>query len=219
MMNLHRAGNAADWDTTPRHKRNFWQRIAARTGGVGTPGNVLSIGGFCLVALGLWIVAAHGVWEGTLLVALGRLADILDGIIAHYTGTKSPLGRALDATLDKIGALAALAVFGADNIMPLWIAIAILVQNIATIAVGIYAPWKRVVLNPSKEGKLAAAGFWVTIVLFVVTQLISESHFANWRSPIFAASYVLGIASLILGTYATVGYAAAVIAAPPRTKQ
>jgi phosphatidylglycerophosphate synthase len=219
MMNMHRAGDAPDWDRTPRDKRNFWQRIAAQTNGYGTPGNVLSIGGFAMVVVGLWIVDTHSIWEGTLFVAFGRLADILDGITAHHTGTKSPLGRGIDAALDKIGALAALAVFGANNIMPLWIAAAILIQNIFTITVGVYAPWRRVALSPSREGKLATAGFWVTIVLFVAARLLSESHLANWQQPVYAIAYVFGISSLALGTYAAVGYMATVLSVPPRREQ
>ncbi len=219
MMNMYRAGDAPDWAATPSHKRNFWQRIAAQTNGYGTPGNVLSIGGFAMVVVGLYIVAAHSLWEGTLFVGMGRLADILDGVIAHYTGTKSPLGRAIDATLDKIGALAALAVFGTNNLMPIWVAAAILLQNIWTIAVGVYAPWRRVSLNPSREGKFAAAGFWMTIVLFVTARLLSESHLANWQQPTSAVAYVFAISSLALGTYATVGYMATVLSVPPRSQQ
>lgn len=217
-MNLHQINNTPDWSTTPKEKRNFWQRIAARTHGVGTPGNALSIVGFCLVIMGLWVVANHSLWQGTVLVSFGRLADILDGIIAHQTGTKSPLGKVVDATLDKIGALSALVVFATHGVLPVWLTGAILLQNIANIFVGVYAPWRKVLLNPSEAGKISTAGFWFTIVVFVGARLLATSHFTTWHYPILVCGYALAACSLALGIVATGGYIIAVLSTPPRKR-
>ena len=217
-MHLHQVTNSPDWSSTPRHKRNFWQRIAAKTNGVGTPGNILSIAGFVLVLIGLWIVVVHSLWEGTFLVGFGRLADILDGIIAHRTGTKSPLGRAIDATLDKIGAVLALSVFALHNILPVWVAAAILLQNVANILVSIYAPWRRIFLNPSEAGKIATAGFWLTIVVFVAGRLVAGSGMSVFTYPVLFIAYVLAFGSLFLGVIATGGYIIAVLQAPPHKR-
>ena len=214
-MNLHRTNKVADWSAIPKHKRNIWQRIAVRTYGVGTPGNALSVAGFCLVVLGLWTVVTHSLWEGTVLISSGRLGDILDGIIAHYTGTKSPLGRAVDALLDKVGALAALVIFALHGIMPGWVASAIILQNVANIMVSVYAPWRHIFLNPSQAGKLSTAGFWVTIVAFVASKLLETSHLAAWEPPVAVIAYVLAAASLGLGCIATGGYVLAVLRMPP----
>src|SRR6266446_5236311 len=124
-MDMHQAGESPDWTKVPPRNRNFWQQIAADTQGVGTPGNALSVLGFSLVVAGLLVVASRSLWEGTFLVGLGRIADLVDGVIAQRTGTKSPLGRLLDAGLDKAGALLALGVFAAVHVLPIWLAAAI----------------------------------------------------------------------------------------------
>ncbi|HEX5797672.1 MAG TPA: hypothetical protein VFX86_04770 [Candidatus Saccharimonadales bacterium] len=40
-MNLHRAGRVPDWEKVPEGRRNRWQKLAAKTKGVITPGNAV----------------------------------------------------------------------------------------------------------------------------------------------------------------------------------
>lgn len=201
-MNLHHTGSKPDWIATPPADQNAWQRLAAATHGTVTPGNVMSVAGFCLVVWGLWTVGDH-LLRGAILLGLGRLADIIDGVTAEATATKSPSGEALDATLDKLSALGALAVLAATGIVPLWIAAAILVQNACNAVAGVLARERHVVLHPSRSGKLATAGFWLTIFAFIVAALLlhdADQHAAAW------IGYTIGSASLLLGTWSSISY-------------
>jgi phosphatidylglycerophosphate synthase len=215
-LDLHQAGEAPDWAAVPAAQRNIWQQLAADTQGVGTPGNALSIAGFCLVLAGLWLVATRSLWEGTTMVSIGRLADVADGVIAERTGTKSPLGRLLDAVLDKIGALLALTVFTLYGVLPLAVALAIAAQNIVNIAVSTYAPWRYTILNPSRAGKISTGGFWLAIITFVAARLLAAAPTAAqlWYSPVLTLAYLLAVGALILGAYASRGYLQTVRQAP-----
>ncbi len=219
IMDMHQAENTPDWSKVPAKKRNIWQHMAADTQGIGTPGNVLSVIGFCLLVAGLWVVITRSLWEGTALVSAGRLADVIDGMIADRTGTKSPLGRALDAALDKTGAFLALFVFTWYGILPLWVALASAAQNIANIAVSVYAPWRNVLLNPSYAGKIATAGFWLAIVTFVVAHLLHGNVAPLWYAAASITAYIVAAGALVLGTYATLGYIAVVRGSPPHRRE
>lgn len=209
-MNMHRTGERADWAAVAPAARGSWQRLAARTRGVVTPGNLVSTGSFCLVVAGLALVARSDLALGTSVVGLGRLGDTVDGMIAEKTGTKSPLGQALDAALDKMGALSALAVFTARDVLPVWVAAAIMAQNVANVVIGLYAPWRRTTtLNPSAAGKVATAGFWITIIIFVAARLLDNPL-------LLTAAYALAALALALGVYASINYALAAAAAPRR---
>ena len=214
-MDLHRASKVPDWEVIPPHKRNVWQHMAADTYGVGTPGNFLSVSGFLCVLAGLWIVVAGSLFAGTVLVSVGRLADIADGIIAHRTGTKSPLGRLLDASLDKTGAYLALIIFTLRGVLPPAVAIAIALPNLVTMFVSSYAPWRHIFLNPSLAGKLAAGGYWTAIIAFVADEIAKDGTPAYVYHGLRLVSYGIAVVSVTIGIYATLGYARIVKRAPP----
>src|SRR5260370_1427998 len=113
-MNLHHA-DKPDWEKQPPDSWNVWQRLAARTQGVITPANFVSLAGVAMVITGLVLITVNSVLLGTLLVIIGRMADILDGIVAEMTHTKSPLGELIDATIDKMILLAAIVVLALDG--------------------------------------------------------------------------------------------------------
>ena len=109
-MQLHHSSGRPDWEATRPTERNSWQRLAARSHGWLAPANGLTLVGFGLVLGGSGYIFAHAYWWGLMLMLGGRLLDIADGWVAERTGTKSPLGEALDAGLDKVGGILALAV-------------------------------------------------------------------------------------------------------------
>jgi len=209
-LKMHQTGNQADWIAVAPAKRSRWQHLAARTYGIVAPANFVSAGSFCLILAGLALVLRGDLALGTFIVGIGRLGDAIDGTVAAKTNTKSPLGRALDAILDKIGALLALVIFTAHDVLPVWVAGAIMAQNLANVAIGLYAPWRRTtILNPTPAGKIATAGFWVAIITFVAARLLDN--------PLIAAgAYILTALALLLGVYASVDYALTAAAAPKR---
>ena len=69
------------------------QRIAAATGGIVTPANLLDV-----VALGgaWWAGPRLGTWKGYAVGAPSYFADLADGIIARRTGTVTRAGEIMD---------------------------------------------------------------------------------------------------------------------------
>ena len=92
-MNLHRVEGVADWAKPNLPKLSKIQKIASKTNGTITPGNILSVTGGLFVVSGLVdIYRGDEMKRGIRKVGIGRAIDIIDGIVADKTGTKSPLG-------------------------------------------------------------------------------------------------------------------------------
>jgi phosphatidylglycerophosphate synthase len=201
-MELHLSATKPDWADVPLPKRNSWQHIAALTKGVVTPGNILSVVGVGLVLAGLWEMWDGQYWNGLVLIAIGRICDLIDGAIAHATGTKSPLGEATDASCDKIGALATLMVFGAAGWLWWLVALLIGLQNLVNSLIGLIGRERKYRLHPLPAGKISTAGEWVGLLGFAFVAALGLDHL----SALGIAFYAILIASLALGLYATAGY-------------
>ncbi|HVU59554.1 MAG TPA: CDP-alcohol phosphatidyltransferase family protein [Candidatus Saccharimonadales bacterium] len=206
-MNMHYAGDVPDWELTTAAERNAWQQLAAGTRGIVTPANVISLAGFGLVLWGLLVMVQGQLGYGTLLLAVGRLCDILDGLTADKTGTKSPLGKAVDATLDKISALAVLIIFTAMGILPVWLAVLAGLQNAANIIAGVEAQLRHAALQPSPVGKVAATALWAALIGFALTKLLTTSRLHAAHVIALPLAYVMAVAAIGLGSWAALGYA------------
>lgn len=74
------------------------QRLAAATGGVATPANLLDVVAF----VGAWWAGPRlGSWKGYAVGAPSYFADLADGIIARRTGTVTRVGEIMDHVGDK----------------------------------------------------------------------------------------------------------------------
>jgi phosphatidylglycerophosphate synthase len=190
-MQLHHASAEPDWAAIAPEKRNYWQRVAAQTRGVVTPGNVTSVVGVSFVALGLWYIGRGRLWSGLVTVGIGRLLDIADGALAERTGTKSPLGESVDATLDKLVVFAALIVFAVAGILPAPVALLVGFENAVTAVLSLAAKSLRRRIQPVRAGKLGTAVEWGALLFFVL------------------GAAVLAIVSIGMNGYATIRYAQA----------
>lgn len=175
-MQLHRAGNAPDWQKIPEDQWNPFQRFAARTRGVVTPANFITLIGLGLVLYGGLAVFQHHYWLGLACIVLGRLADILDGWVADRTGTKNTLGEFLDAAVDKVATLALLGLFIWAHVAAWWVLGLMILPHII---IGLYsgAIWvsgRR--LHPSRIGKYTMAAVWVCMGAFVLLQALGHGH-------------------------------------------
>ena len=208
-MKLHQPRSQADWLYIEPAQRNIWQRIAATTYGLVTPANGVSLLGGALVAAGLFD-AYHGhVLRGSLLIIVGRLADIADGFLADRTGTKSSIGEAVDATLDKLAILGVLIIFSATEIIPLLPALLILLQNGANVILSALARSRKKPLHATSAGKLSTAAIWAAICLYGLAAAL-EISVLTWTVHLIA-----GVA-LAIGFYATSGYAKAYVSSMRR---
>lgn len=162
-MNLHRSDKIPDWEKIPEHERNVFQRTAARTNGVLTPGNVISVVGFLVTLDGLKDMHDGQYARGTVKIGVGRLCDLADGFAADKTGTKSSLGEAVDAFIDKVVMGVGLLVLRKAGIVSKETAKAFAIQNsVNALATGI-AKMRGVDLHPSEAGKKTTWAQWMTL--------------------------------------------------------
>lgn len=196
-MKLHTASAHPDWQDVTPASRNIWQKIAAATHSVLTPGNILSLAGIVLVGIGLYEIYYYRPIFGLALVAVGRLADIADGWVADRTGTKSPMGEKVDATFDKIITFGALIVLVASKDLPLVVAICIAIITLVTSIVSLTASVHKRPLHPSRIGKYGMALLWVAIGLYVL---------ADGKGIVLAYADLTAIAALCMAGAATYGY-------------
>lgn len=200
-MNLHRTSGTPDWDTVAPAKRNTFQRVAAQTNGVVTPANAISVIGMGLVVWGLIMVIDQQFWLGLGLLAIGRLLDIVDGVVAEATQTKSPLGEIVDAGIDKIGTLLTIAALFMANVADWWLVTVLLLPQLLILGVIFYKRQKDISVHPTRPGKLSMLLVWVTIVGLLLVKALG--YMATWAIGV----YVLAGLSLLLGLYALWQYA------------
>lgn len=205
-MQMHRADRVADWQKPSVKQLNSWQRVARRTNGIVTPGNALSALGLALVFWGLVLLAGGHAIAGLIAIGVGRLADIVDGAAADRTGTKSPLGEAVDTTFDKIGVLATVLVFVAYGFTPLWLVALILLQHLAMVLASLLAKLRHVALHPSRAGKLAMAAVWTALGLFGVAHLLILHDWRGAELVALTGGYIMAAVSLGLGAAAVLSY-------------
>jgi phosphatidylglycerophosphate synthase len=199
-MQLHRTTGKADWLAVPPQSHTIWQRLAARTHGIVTPSNAVTIAGFALVLIGLQQILDQRYLPGTILLAIGRICDILDGWLAERTRTKSPLGELLDAATDKILTILTGATFFAAHIAPTWALIALVTPHVLIVAILLGWRIRRRVFHPSLVGKLSMAGVWLSLLIYAL------AHIVHLPAAALAATQVIVVASSAAGLYAAAQY-------------
>lgn len=200
-MNLHRSSAKPDWEKIQPASYNWFQKVAAATHSIATPANIISIIGFGVVIYGLVAILNSHFWLGLILLALGRLLDIVDGVVAEATQTKSPLGEMVDATIDKVGTLLTIIVLFVAQVTYWWVIVALLIPQIIIPIVIFYKRQKGIKVHPTRPGKLSMALAWVGIVGLLVARALSTV-------PVIAIVVdIIIVASLILGLYALWQYA------------
>lgn len=207
-MNLHRIVGKAEWTGVPEAKRNIWQKIAVRTHGIVTIGNLFSIVGLASVPYGLWLILGHASYlSGIGVLLAGRACDLLDGWLADRTHTKSPLGEKLDATFDKLSVGVTIVALAAGQVIS-WVVLVILLTPhfvIAILALAAFLQGRQ--LHPSLEGKISMAIAWFCLLAFTA---LHSFHFmvSQWTTVALTAmaAYGLLFVSVVLGLMATYGY-------------
>ena len=136
--------------------------------------NLISVTGAALVMHGSEkIDTAEGLAE----CAVGRLADVLDGIVARMTGQTSNTGAALDATTDKIVMAKILYEMYKKGLAPKHVlGIVALLNSINAGVTGItnLRSDKKAETRPTKSGKLAMAGETVTLISYIAAHVAEQ---------------------------------------------
>lgn len=205
MLNIHRS-KAADWDNTKGEERNIWQKLAFRSYGTLTPANFVSIIGGVLAIYGLILIMNEETISGLLLVAIGRVADLLDGLIAEYTKTKSPLGELVDAIADKLVIAFAVIVFAALALVPWPIVALIALQNILSGLAVIVGRLRKIKIHPSKYGKYSTALAWVTLIFYPFGVWIKDNESSITGTVLIIIALVSFAFWLVTGSIASFKY-------------
>ncbi|GAC1370120.1 MAG: hypothetical protein NVSMB39_2640 [Candidatus Saccharimonadales bacterium] len=201
-MKLHRTTGRPDWEAIEPPQYNSWQRLAAASGGLVTPGNIITAAGLIIVLAALaLLLQGHG-WLAVAGLALGRALDVADGLAAEATRTKSPLGEAMDATADKLGTGLTLAAAGVSGTVS-WLMVSLLALPhllIAGIVLTALRGGRK--FHPSRFGKLSMAAAWLGLLCLIAVNA------AGYRadSAIGLLAYGLSGISLVMGLIAAIGY-------------
>ena len=188
-MQLHRITGKADWLATPPQGHTIWQRLAARTHGIATPSNAITVAGFALVLIGLQEVLNQHYLPGMILLATGRICDILDGWLAELTSTRSRFGELLDAGIDKVLTILVVATFLAAHIAPGWALIALVTPQVLIVVTTLGWRIRKRAFHPSLVGKLSMAGVWVSLLIYAL------AHVVDLPAAALAATQVIVVAS------------------------
>lgn len=206
-LNLHTSHNNSDWSTIDKNDWNIWQKIAAKTMGVVTPGNLVSCGGAVLVLIGFFKLTDDVTLAGVLLVAVGRLADAIDGFVAHRTGTKSFVGEAIDSIMDKLVASVAIIIIIAFSLLPTIMTVLIAAHTIINSLIAIVGRLRKIRMHPSLAGKIATFMIWATILSHLLYQFVkAEDGNLVLESTTLVLSWVFFIIFAVLGLKSTLSY-------------
>jgi cardiolipin synthase len=196
-MNLHRSSNQPDWDIITESDRTSIQRLAKATNGLVTPPNIITVLGLGIVVVGLLFIVNQDYWTGLVLVAIGRLLDIVDGIVADKTGTKSSVGEIFDSAADKTGTIFTVIAIIIAGITEWWIIAALLIPQIIIPLVSYYKKKTGNGVHPTRTGKISMALAWVGIVgLLLVTAIGSTPSSLAVVNVCIVISFVLGMIAL-----------------------
>lgn len=195
-MNLHRTSGTPDWVAIKSSERTVFQKIAAATGGIVSPANVITVLGLGIVIFGLVAILQQQFWIGLVLILIGRLLDVVDGLVAEATHTKSPLGEMFDAVADKIGTILTVFVLLLAHITHWWVIIVLVAPQVAIALVVLLKRSKNSTVHPTRQGKISMAAAWAGIAGLVLIKALHD--------PIVLTIAVYAIVSLsvILGLYA-----------------
>jgi phosphatidylglycerophosphate synthase len=207
---MHKSNKVADWHDIKGEKRNIWQKLAFRSYGTLTPANFVSLGGGVLALYGLFLILNTEIISGLLLLTLGRIADLLDGLIAEYTKTKSPLGELVDAVSDKLVIASAVIVFAAIELVPWPIVLLIAFQNVFNGLAVIIGRLRKIRIHPSKYGKYSTALAWVTLIFYPFGDWIKENENSLTGIILIIIALISFAFWIVIGLMASIRYAAAI---------
>lgn len=201
-MSLHRSEAMPDWERVAPYELNQWQSVAAKTGGIITPGNFLSLLGFWVVCYGLFAVTQEQFWTGFVAVTIGRMADLLDGKVADMTGTKSPIGEAVDASIDKLATGLILLVLLTTGIINPAVLAAVFLPHLVIAVIAIINLSRKKRLHPSRLGKISMALAWAGLIGVILANAVS----VRYENLVATSSHVVIYVSIGLGVLAGLRY-------------
>jgi cardiolipin synthase len=168
--------------------------------------NLITLVRLALVPLMGWCVVSGRYAAAAAVFLIAALSDLADGYIARRFGMVSRLGGLLDPVADKLNMFVATLVLASKDLVPVWLAAAIIARDVAIVA-GVVAyrmRGKSLAMKPTWLSKFntfvefgvlalvfASAAGWVDIDrwlplsfrIVLVTVIASAAHYAwLWKS-------------------------------------
>lgn len=194
MLGLHQAHSKADWLIIPAQQRNRWQRVAFRSNGWITPANIVSLFGFIVVLVGLVHLLEERYAAALILVVIGRLADVLDGLVAERTGTKSLKGETIDVTLDKLAILGTFIVFIVGGLAPTFLLLLLGLQHLISASIGGYVRLRRNNMHPTRLSKVVMATQWTVLAAYILLHALgTQPDSFIWLDGLFGITLLGGL--------------------------
>ncbi len=212
-MNLHRSDKTPDWDKIPENEYNVWQKIAKKTNGILTPGNMVTLTGAALVISGASDLRNNKDGRGFTKLAIGRAADTLDGFLADKTSTKSPLGESLDAFVDSAETITFLPLMIKKDYLPLRTGIIYGIHKAINAGATAIAKRDGLELHTSWAGKRAEASRNFTVCFYGLSKLIENTKIDNkpLQKTLRFGAKSMEYTSIALGSLASAQYVLDVI--------
>lgn len=185
---------------------HFWQRLAARTHGFVTPGNILTLAGGLVTLFGLWLLSAQHFGAAFWAIGFGRVCDILDGHIARLTRTAGPVGEIFDAGMDKIVILVAGVVLAVEHTAPLTVLLAIVSLQIIVALLAMGARLGHIQLHSSRVGKYSTFALWLALLLYVLADWLYSLHHIEPGRLVYVSANWLMLGVVVGMVAALIGY-------------
>lgn len=201
-MKLHRIQGQPEWENIDGKHHNRWQAVAARSNGILTTGNALTIAGLLIALYGISAILEQHYWTGLWAITAGRLFDVADGYSADLTGTKSPIGEALDAACDKLITALMLAALFAAQLAPWYVLVLLLLPHVIIAGLSLIAVARGSRLHPSRAGKLSMACAWGGLIGLILLKALGYDDI----NPLSVLVYACLAMSFCLGIWAVTGY-------------
>lgn len=160
--------------------------------------------GLIIVLIGVWQLFTENIFIGTGLIVAGRLADIADGVVANRTKTKSPVGEAVDASVDKLEALIILVAVAALALAPIYVILLLALHHLANTALYILARKRGGRVHPNAIGKISTVLEWVALAGYIISNAASIS--SSQASVIVMISFIFFITAIAMFVISTVEY-------------
>lgn len=193
-MGLRELHRRADWYSLSDKERTPVQRLAARSYGLITPANGISMLGLVLTITGLALFYSRQYIIGLSFVGAGRICDIIDGHVARKTRTSSPFGEGLDAAFDKIMVVAACTVLMWLGVLPVVVGVAVLVLQLTVAGLALAVRHDGRGLHPVRIGKYAMFGLWLVIGLFMLAHILPTN---GWSQIAWIVAFISSLAVLM----------------------
>lgn len=201
-------GSGNEWESLDDTSRyNLAQKMAAKTKGFFGPASLVTLAGIAKTLYGSYAYANGNYVQGLGLTLAGRADDLLDGLVAKATKTRSKNGALLDASADKIGAAAALGTLTYTRELHPALAVGAAITQGAIAIENAKINQRGAKATPNLAGKIAMFALSSGSIAYMGASALHERDAPTAASEgVRAIGHIAMISGVVLGGIAAVQY-------------